>query len=287
MDARWLYIHNYRPDLPYVQPLEYMFKARGYQSWARLAREGKLTPATAQFWGAKPTEELYDLGSDSDNVKNLAGDPAHRATLKRMRIALKQHTLEIVDNGFLPEGSASEGYEASRLPGAYPLERVFDLANVASERDPANLPRLLAALDDPSEPMRWWAAQGCTLLGRQASPAETALRQRLVDPSSAVQIAAAEALGHQGQAEIALPVLEHWLQTTNQPAAALQAANVLDRFGETARPALPAMRRVLANATSAQTETGRTGEYPVRIVERITAVLDGKVPPLVYPALKD
>ncbi len=287
MDSRWLYIRNYRPDLPYVQPLEYMFKARGYQSWARLAREDKLTPATAQFWGAKPTEELYDLAADPDNVKNFAGDPAHRATLNRMRAALKQHTLEIVDNGFLPEGSALEGYEASRGAGAYPLARVFDLANLASERDPANLPRLIAALDDPSEAVRWWAAQGCAMLGKKAAPAETALRQQLTDSSSAVQIAAAEALGRQGQAEIALPVLEHWLQTTHQPAAALQAANVLDRFGETARPVLPAMRRVLANASSAQNETGRTGEYPVRILERVTAVLEGKVPPLVYPTLKD
>ncbi len=118
MDSRWLYIHNYRPDLPYVQPLDYMFKARGYQSWARLAREGKLTPATSQFWGEKPTEELYEMAADPDSVNNLAADPAHRETLDRMRAALKSHTLEIVDNGFLPEGSALEGYEASRQPGA-------------------------------------------------------------------------------------------------------------------------------------------------------------------------
>jgi arylsulfatase A-like enzyme len=124
MDSRWLYIHNYRPDLPYVQPLEYMFKARGYQSWARLARAGKLTAATAQFWGAKPTEELYDLAADPDNVKNLAGDPAHRTTLERMRDALKQHTLEIVDNGFLPEGSALEGYEASRISLPSAIRRI-------------------------------------------------------------------------------------------------------------------------------------------------------------------
>lgn len=57
MDSRWLYIRNYRPDLPYVQPLEYQFRARGYQSWARMAREGKLTAATAMFWGRKPSEE--------------------------------------------------------------------------------------------------------------------------------------------------------------------------------------------------------------------------------------
>ena len=288
MDSRWLYIRNYRPDLPYVQPLEYMFKARGYQSWARLAREGKLTPATAQFWGAKPTEELYDMAADPDNVKNLAADPAHRATLDRMRAALKQHTLEIVDNGFLPEGSALEGYEASRKPGAYPLERVFELANLASERNPANLPKLIAALDDPSEPMRWWAAQGCTMLGEKAAPAEAALRQRLEDPSGAVQIAAAEALGASGPGGDC-PAGSGTLAANHQPTgrSRLQAANVLDRFGEAARPALPAMRRVLAKALSAQNEAGRTGQYPVRILERITAVLDGKAPPLVYPTPKD
>ena len=41
MDSRWLYIRNYRPDLPYVQPLDYMFQARGYQSWARVAAAGQ------------------------------------------------------------------------------------------------------------------------------------------------------------------------------------------------------------------------------------------------------
>ena len=133
MDRRWLYVHNFRPDLPYVQHLDYMFKARGYQSWARVAAEGKLTPATAQFWGPKPTEELYDMLADPDSVNNFAADPAHHATLERMRGALRRHTLDIYDNGFLPEGSKLEGYDASRRAGAYPLERVFALATMASE----------------------------------------------------------------------------------------------------------------------------------------------------------
>ena len=30
IDRRWLYIRNFRPDLPYVQPHEYSFQARGY-----------------------------------------------------------------------------------------------------------------------------------------------------------------------------------------------------------------------------------------------------------------
>lgn len=278
-DSRWLYIHNFRPDVAYVQPISFMFKARGYQSWAQLARAGKLTPATAQFWGEKPTEELYDSLADPDNVKNLAADPAHSATLERMRTALKQHTLAIVDNGFLPEGSTLEGYAASRQAGAYPVAQVFEMASLASERNPANLPRLITALDDPSEPMRWWAAQGCAMLREKSAPAEAALRKRLEDSSGAVQIAAAEALARQGKPDIALPVLEHWLQNTNNPWFALQAANVLEHLGEMARPALPAMKRANLEFKKRSVRT----EHSQNILERMIAVLEGTTLPLVYP----
>ncbi|MEI7936931.1 MAG: sulfatase-like hydrolase/transferase [Verrucomicrobiota bacterium] len=169
MNYRYLYIHNYRPELPYVQRLTYQFQARGYQSWAREAAAGHLTPATAQFWGEKPTEELYDLEADPDNVRNLVNDPAAREALEQMRTGLKRRVLEIKDNGFIPEGSLLEGYDTSRVPGAVPFERVVDLANLTSERKAENLPRLVAALDDPNEAIRWWGALGCVMLCDQAA----------------------------------------------------------------------------------------------------------------------
>ena len=104
-----LYIRNYRPELPYVQRLSYQFQARGYQSWAKEAAAGRLTPATAQFWGEKPAEELYDLVADPDNVRNLVGDAAHRQALEQMRVEMKRRMLVIKDNGFIPEGSPLEG----------------------------------------------------------------------------------------------------------------------------------------------------------------------------------
>jgi len=279
MDSRWLYIHNYRPDLPYVQPLEYQFKARGYQSWARLAAAGKLTSATAQFWGPKPTEELYDLEADPDNVRNLAASPAHRATLERMRAALRQHATTIKDNGFLPEGSALEGYNASHAQGAWPVEEVVALAGLASERNPVNLPRLIEGLGNDSEPIRWWAAQGCAMLANQAAPAETALRQRLDDRSGAVAIAAAEALARMGRLEAALPVRDRWIQKSDAPGFTRQAANVLDRLGESARPSLPARKRALASASPAP-----AGSYaPQHVLEHAIDVLEGKCQALVYP----
>ncbi len=285
-DDRWLYIHNYRPDLPYIQPLDYMFRARGYQSWARMAREGKLTPQTAQFWGEKPTEELYDLAADPDNVNNLAGDSSHQVTLQRMQAALKEKVLAVSDNGFLPESSPLEGYIPSHDPANYPVEKVFTLAKLASARDAANLPSLIIALEDHCEPIRWWAAQGCSMLGQKAAPAESALRNRLVDGSGAVQVASADALARIGKAKDALPVLERWLTNTNAPWFGLQAANVLDRLGEAARPALPTLRAALAGVIHTEGAANPL-QYQSRILERTIAVLEGKAAPLVYPQFKN
>jgi len=284
-DSRWLYVHNYRPDLPYVQPLAYMFRARGYQSWARVAAEGGLTRATAQFWGAKPTEELYDMDNDPDSIHNLAADPAQRETLERMRAELKRRVIENVDNGFIPEGSPLEGYDASRQPGAFPIERVYTVATAASERNPGNLPSFIEALDDSSEPVRWWAAQGCAMLAEKASAAAPTLRQHLNDQSGAVQVAAAEALAYLGQTDDALRTLERQLQNTNMPYYALQAGNVLDRLGNTARPSLPVMKQVagkLGNVTNASSAP----YYLRQILANAINVLEGKTPPLVYPTVK-
>lgn len=286
VDSRWLYIRNFRPDLPFVQPLNYMFKARGYQSWASLAREGKLTAATAQFWGTKPTEELYDREADPHNVNNLAEDPAHSEVLSRMRAALRKHTVEIVDNGFLPEGSALEGYKNSRQPGAYPVERVFEMATLASDRKPAHLPKFIKALADPCEPIRWWAAQGCTMLGKDALAAENELLACLKDESGAVQIAAAEALAGTGNTQMALPVLEHWIRQGNNMAFNLQAGNVLDRLGEKARPSLSAMKTVFDDL--GKPAQGGSGEnYSKAILGHVIAILEGQAQPLTYPSPKD
>ena len=156
------------------------------------------------------------------------------------------------------------------------------MANLASEREAANLPKLIAALDDPCEPIRWWAAQGCTILGGKAAPAEAALRKRLEDASGAVQIAAAEALARMGKAAAALPVLERCLKNSKAPWFGLQAANVFDRLGESARPVLPALREMLQRVAN---EDGNQNplQYQRRILGRTVAVLDGKEQPLIYP----
>ena len=275
-DGRWLYIRNFRPDLPYVQPLQYMFQARGYQSWARAARDGKLTAATAMFWGEKPTEELDDCDADPDNVRNLAADASCRETLDRCRAELKRRVLALNDNGFIPEGSPLEGYHESRVPGAVPMERVFAMALLASERNVKNLPKLIEALGDANEPVRWWGAQGCAMLREKAAPAEEALRKSLDDSSGSVRVAAAEAMARIGKLDAALPALESCLKKTGP--VSVQAGNVLDRLGEAARPLLPTMKVVMKSGGE-----GNGQNYPKRILEHVVAVLEGREQPLVYP----
>lgn len=291
MDRRWLYIRNFRPDLPYVQPLAYKFRARGYQSWARTAREGGLTAATAAYWGEKPVEELYDIDADPGSTVNLAADPAHGEALARLRGALRDHMRRIRDNGLVPEGSAAEGAEAARDDVRFPIDRTLTTAWMAGERDSANLPRLLTSLADPAEPVRWWAAQGLTMLAKR-TPADDptramiadALRGRLDDPSGAVQVASAEGLLAVGAGPEALAALARQIEGEN-PWFALAAGNVVDRVGAAAAALEPVLERFGARPEQ------RTGEkraapvrYPGDVIAHALAVLRGTATALTYPA---
>jgi len=81
------YIRNDLPAVPYMQANEY--KEQNYPTWNLVkdwARQGKLTKEQALFASpVKPIEELFDVQADPDEVRNLAGDSSHRATLKQLR----------------------------------------------------------------------------------------------------------------------------------------------------------------------------------------------------------
>ena len=117
--ARFKYIRNYFPAIPYQQHNAY--KERSYPTWnlvKELAHEGKLTPEAALFTSAtKPIEELFDLQADPHEVKNLAGDPAHTATLKELRGLVDAWVRDTKDQGVYNEDPLDiyRGYNG-RLP---------------------------------------------------------------------------------------------------------------------------------------------------------------------------
>ncbi len=283
MSERYLYIRNFRPDIPYVQLLQYPFQARDYQGWARMANEHKLTLQTALFWGEKPSEELYDKQSDPHCMNNLVAKPENREVLEKMRKALSTWMVACNDNSLLPEGAAYEGYEASRKEGVFSAEQALAIAIKASDRKVENLPEFIRILsEDTREYMRWWAAQGCAILGKDAAPAEAILlKAAKEDASGAVQVAAADALRQLGHIAEAIETLRRCFVQHENSVYALHAANVIDRLGEAARPLLPEIKERAEGVKGKKQKGGE--DYAVRMANTLQDVLTGKKERLVYP----
>jgi uncharacterized sulfatase len=114
---RFHYVRNFHPELPYAQRIAYGELMPTMQEWRRLHAEGKLNPTQDAFFApGKPAEELYDTQADPDEVHNLAGDPAHRATLEAMRAALDRWIERTGDLGAVPERELiRRGLVADRL----------------------------------------------------------------------------------------------------------------------------------------------------------------------------
>ena len=114
-DKRWKYIKNFQPGKPYAQFIGYgelmptmMEMRRLHKEEATLMGQGEmpnlLTPAQRLFFRPeKPAEELYDTLADPHEINNLAADPKHADTLKRMRRALADWQKETKDLGLIPE----------------------------------------------------------------------------------------------------------------------------------------------------------------------------------------
>lgn len=251
-DRRYLYIRNYRPHLSCNQPEGFSDNADMRQEITRLAAAGQLGATQLTYAGpAKPVEELYDTDADPHQVHNLASSPDHRDLLQRMRELHRQWVHQTRDLGFLPEAEVwqrSEGrtpWELAQDPERYPLPRLLAAAELAGQADA--VPRQIELLTDADAGVRYWAAVGLHAAGREASSGRDALRQALTDTSPSVRVEAAGALLSLGDVDAALSVLTKELQS-GQLDVALHAARTLQLAGESARPAAPVMKQVLAIA---------------------------------------
>jgi hypothetical protein len=103
-DARFLYIRNFSPEIPYAGHIIYGHQSAIAQEWFRLQALGAVTgPAALWMRTSKPAEELYDTQADPYQVRDLAGNPAHRPTLQRLRGAVTDWMTRIGDQGLINE----------------------------------------------------------------------------------------------------------------------------------------------------------------------------------------
>ncbi len=203
-DQRYIYIRNYMPHRPYGQHVDYMFGMPLLPVWKRMYDQGRLKPPQTNFWEPKPSEELYDLQSDKWEVHNLAVDASHRATLDRLRQALDAHERSVRDVGFLPEYELHRDearispYERGHDPAKYDFDRVYGMAQMASDRRVA-LSSIRPGLTDQDPIVRYWAATGVLIRGREAvASAGADLEGLLRDAEPGPAIVAAEALARFG-----------------------------------------------------------------------------------------
>lgn len=202
-DGRYHYIRNFMPQRPQGTYLDYMFQTPTTQVWKKLFDEGKLNEAQSVFWKPKAAEELYDLQADPFELKNLASDPDHQATLERFRLELKRWMLEVRDLGLLPEGEVLQragtaapytfGHDSTK----YPVEELFNAADIASRIQQNDMETLLKGRVSGESGVRYWTA--CGLLWRAQQDTERveaikAARGMAMDPSPNVRCIANEVL---------------------------------------------------------------------------------------------
>ena len=104
IDGRYVYIRNFRPELPLIYRNAYREQIDMTKAMIEMDQRGELTGGAAYiFMKTKPMEELYDLMSDPDEIHNLAESFKHQPKLKELRNALSAWQLEVGDLGFVPE----------------------------------------------------------------------------------------------------------------------------------------------------------------------------------------
>ena len=243
-DKQFLYIRNYMPYAPWMQPLNYLWKMKATQAWVEHVESGKASKVEARFFEPKGwTEELYDIEQDPDNINNLIDNPEYAQVIKRMRENLRSWQKAVFDTGMLPESEmvklAAQNnttiYEVARDRSLYNLPQLLDAADLALEENETNLLALRRLLNSPDLGLRYWGIVGCFLL----DDTQSALKC-LEDDSHEVRAMAGWLLLRSGDKRMGLQCLEHLLKENSY--ATLSVLNIIDWAGDDAKPLLPTIR---------------------------------------------
>lgn len=212
-DGKFKYVRHFTPHVWAAPYSFYQFQMPSWVAWQRAWKEGKLKGVQASIWeNDQPTEELYDTRNDPWELNNLAKDPAFKKQLSAMRSALKNKMAIIRDTALVPEplfdSVAGEQPIATAVGHKdFPLQRLLELAYVASENNKENLKALENATNSENPVERYWGLSGLVTLGTKAAPAKELLIKALSDAKTINRAQAAQALYRIGQKETALKAL--------------------------------------------------------------------------------
>lgn len=277
-DGRYVYLRNYYPHVSQAQRVTYQFETPTTRVWNELFLQGKTNEAQSLFWREpKDPEELYDLQTDPDEVRNLAHSPEHRAILEKLRRALSEHVAKVRDVCFLPEveiharTAGSTPYDLARDDEKYPFAKIVAAAEVASGLDSTVVPELVEKMADADSAVRFWGALGVLMRGQEGTlQAQETLIKALDDPSPNVQIAAAQSLGAFGDDAVLAKALETLgglaSPETNGVLTSMAALAAIEALGAKASPLHATLAQMSANGPSPD---GRFDSYVARLLQNI------------------
>lgn len=161
---RYRYIRNFMPEKPWGQYLQYLWRAATAQAWQDACERGDCDAYQQAFWQPKGPEELYDVIADPHNLHNLANDPKHQATLKKMRGLLKNEMLAQRDMLVVPELARVDSLNAIRRAEIqaedFDYEALWQSAWRASNGVPMPTDSLAMGLNHTGY-QRYWALRAC------------------------------------------------------------------------------------------------------------------------------
>lgn len=140
-DGRFLYLLNLQPAEAWQGPADSV-RSPSHASLQAAASAQRLTvPQQDVFLAPRPTEELYLVADDPDQLNNLAGDPRHAETLQRLRGVMTQWRDETGDS--VPADPSRDGFD--RKTG----ERLTGVRNTTYHRTPAGAERQADRINRP------------------------------------------------------------------------------------------------------------------------------------------
>ena len=232
-----------------------------------------------QIWqDDKPSEELYDIEKDPEEVHNLMDDPAFSDVVDELRQKLFGWMIETRDLGLIDEAeivTRAEQYNGvsydvcARCDN---LERVLETADLA-RMDEDVKEELTKRLGDPDSAVRFWAVTGLCSLGVGHTMVEQ-LSPLLDDPSISVSLAAGDYLVRAGKGALTLPAFERALASDILWARLRAGAYLAYRSREELQP-MKSLIPVLKQAINKQEMCGP--EHNAQVARNnYTSTLDGQ-----------
>lgn len=227
--GRFEYIRNFQPFNPDGMHNFYRYKMLAFEEWRQLNASGKLNETQAQFFAARPPEQLFDVESDPHEVHNLAEDPKYQAELQDLRQRMLDRVTSMPDLSFYPESVlASDAFDNPEKFGQSHSDEISKFATIANlqlQSFQVAKAEIEAALHSDDAMARYWACITCSAFGNQAADLSAIIRKLAEsDTNNLVRVRAAEFLGLTGQSGAEAILID----CVNQASSGIEAGLVLN-----------------------------------------------------------